>query len=659
MAAVDIPCPKCGRLLRLPDRKMLGRKGRCGKCNHRFILQEPGRPEASPASQPAGLEIEFASVDDGAADADQTPMEVAAQFVRHELLERSPASAATQAAHRPAPMPVEPAPFAPDVLPVSHLEPEADVAMTARVRQRKLAAQRGRNIAIGASVAGIVLLSVGLYLGLARGNNHKARPKPHVAPTEADDADEEEAPRVTEEAEKNRQAPEPIALTPVPEGARIVIHIRPADLWQTGGSAEEFRACLGPLGVWLENTIKARCFMEPSKIEEVLFALIPVSRDEFDLAYVVRTKNDMKRSELIEKFDGELIDQPRPHYVGPQRAWMFLDTRTFAGAPKSMVESFVQAVGGTAVTSDGIQALLPKTDRKKHFTLLCELEDVRLGMINLAPDNAQKLVEGVLDFLGDDVETIAWSLHLGDAQSTRNLTSSLLVRNRLSRSPPKLEADLKKKLTGLPEEILNIARKTDPKKIGEKKIVGRYPAMMKVVQELTHFNNSHRLVTMEVELPERAGPNLAVGTLFAWNQTTLPDYGKTPSAPAVPVAGGEKLPDKIADRLKKKITVEYRRTRLEDAITFVGEETGVTIKVDGPGIKADGVTQNQPQDFAMENVPATAVLHKILIEKTTNGTYPTGALRLIVDEEKKTATVTGLATVENKKLKPFPLEPAK
>ena len=86
-------------------------------------------------------------------------------------------------------------------------------------------------------------------------------------------------------------------------------------------SAEEVRACLGPLGVWLESTIKSRCLLEPADIDEVLFALIPISREAFDVAVVVRSKNDLKRSELIDKFDGELVDKPRLHYVGAERAW--------------------------------------------------------------------------------------------------------------------------------------------------------------------------------------------------------------------------------------------------------------------------------------------------------------------------------------------------
>ena len=49
-----IPCPKCGAELKLPDRSMLGRTGKCPKCAHRFTLTEPEEIElelASPAAE--------------------------------------------------------------------------------------------------------------------------------------------------------------------------------------------------------------------------------------------------------------------------------------------------------------------------------------------------------------------------------------------------------------------------------------------------------------------------------------------------------------------------------------------------------------------------------------------------------------------------------
>ena len=41
MASMQIPCPECGSILKLPDRSLLGKKGRCPSCRHTFVLAEP------------------------------------------------------------------------------------------------------------------------------------------------------------------------------------------------------------------------------------------------------------------------------------------------------------------------------------------------------------------------------------------------------------------------------------------------------------------------------------------------------------------------------------------------------------------------------------------------------------------------------------------
>ncbi|MBS0267272.1 MAG: hypothetical protein JSS02_35435, partial [Planctomycetes bacterium] len=273
----------------------------------------------------------------------------------------------------------------------------------------------------------------------------------------------------------------------------------------------------------------------------------------------------------------------------------------------------------------------------------------------LAPDNAQKFLESIVDFFGDDVDAICWSLQLGDQSGGTPLQSEVLVRNRLSRTPAKLRGDLEKKLAQLPAEVLGLVKMTNPQKIGEKKVIGRFPIMTKIVEQSTRFDTGHRLVAMKMELPERAGPNLALGTLLTWNQTTLPGFGKSAPAPAVAAAGD--LPAKVVDRLKKKITVEFRRDFLYKAIEFISEETGVTFKLDGPGMKDMGVTQNEYQTFSMENVPATRVLYKILVENSRDKVWPDGKLVLIIDEDQKTATITGVNFAKNRNQTPFVFDP--
>ena len=675
MAALDISCPQCGRLLRLPDQTMLGRTARCRECGHRFTLQAPGRPQLGGGAKTSGVEPgpdlplpREPAYGHATAEVESRPAQSATKG-RSQFLDQWQAAGPLPAAPTPVKNQSAAAPAAenePAATPLSTDEPAADLfpllalendaPAPSRMPRRSRGASRRRNIVIGAVAAALIATGIGIYAGALGGRTakpKKAQSGSRIAKTRPRVDTEVESAAANDEIaavpEKNSKPGAPITLAFVPEGARIVIHLRPADLWQPGGSAEEFRACLGPLGLWLESVIKSRCVLEPSQIEELLFALIPISRDAFETALVVRSSGNLKKSELIDKLGGELIDGPHPYYVGAERAWLVHDARTFATAPKSMAQSLVESADAPALSSDGIEAMLPRTDRNRHFTLICDLEDVELGANTIVPENAQNLLVGVLDFFGEHVETVCWSLHLGSDASATDLASNLLVRNRLSRTAPKLRDELCERLSELPARMLKLVYQTHPKTIGETKIVGRFPIMTKVVERSTQFSASGRLVSIQVELPERSGPNLALAALLTWNQTTLPGFGQSSSAPSKGSAAEAKLPEKIADRLTKKISVDFRREFMYAAIDYIGGETGVKFKLDGPGMKEVGITQNVYQTFAKDSVPATAVLSEILGDK----------LVLIVDEDKKVATVTSLPAAQRQKLTPFPLEPPK
>ena len=50
--SITIHCPKCNAGLKLPDRTLLGRTGRCAKCRHRFVLEEPDEVQLELAEVP-------------------------------------------------------------------------------------------------------------------------------------------------------------------------------------------------------------------------------------------------------------------------------------------------------------------------------------------------------------------------------------------------------------------------------------------------------------------------------------------------------------------------------------------------------------------------------------------------------------------------------
>ncbi|MBI3861667.1 MAG: hypothetical protein HY290_07205 [Planctomycetia bacterium] len=110
-----------------------------------------------------------------------------------------------------------------------------------------------------------------------------------------------------------------------------------------------------------------------------------------------------------------------------------------------------------------------------------------------------------------------------------------------------------------------------------------------------------------------------------------------------------RTPASVGDRLSKRMSVKFHREFLFKAVEFVSLETGVPINIDGPGLKMVGVTQNQYQNFALEDVPATMVLRKMLSDYQ---------LVLVVDEDAGIATVTSKAAAAAKKQKAFPLDPA-
>ncbi|MDB5339320.1 MAG: hypothetical protein JWN70_4939, partial [Planctomycetaceae bacterium] len=50
---ISIPCPKCGSVLKLRDSSLLGKTGKCPKCEHRFVLRDPDEVEMELVEAPA------------------------------------------------------------------------------------------------------------------------------------------------------------------------------------------------------------------------------------------------------------------------------------------------------------------------------------------------------------------------------------------------------------------------------------------------------------------------------------------------------------------------------------------------------------------------------------------------------------------------------
>ena len=676
MDAIQIPCPKCGSELKLRDRSLLGRKGKCPKCSHAFVLEEPvevelelaePKPNIPDHSALASMEgvwvngvVKFGGTENFGAREPSIPQTTA--FWTPDAVAPAAAVSRSQSSR---PQPSFPALNGSSVASnsLAGLEKLAtNEGASARLKalQKRNAKRRNVGILVGA----VVLLAVGGVTYLAVTN---APVKPTIGGDEIVDAGHqpgnvEAQPDATARATDSEFAKagsptkgKPIELQFVPFGAEVIINIHPAELWKKEGQGEELRFCLVAPSQFLEAVFQDLFKKKPEQIEEAMICLIPGAQGTMpEVAAVIHLIDEVKKSQFLEDVGGERIDDyGHPVYIKGERAYLLPDQKTMAVGPKAQVREMVDAVVGRSGAGGGIEELLPMTDRDRHLTFIFVPQSLRLHAnywfagADSKPTPLAAFAHRFCDWLGDEVEATVWSFH----QSEKAFYSEMLLRNVAGVTSSRLARDTQKKLDQFAPDLLATVQMMKPREVGKRKIIGRLPVMSDAFTMATIVSSGPRHVQLITPLPERAAPNLALGTLLAWDESTRTDFTKKAATKPAP-SDGTKLPDLIADRLKVKIDVDFRRTPLQDAMTYIGGEIKTTIDIDGDALKLGGYTKNMTQDMKLDAQPAKVSLAKIL-EKYSHATDKTKMMVIVVDEAKKTILVTTQAGCEKNKLTPF------
>ncbi len=518
-------------------------------------------------------------------------------------------------------------------------------------QSRRSQKQKMAGIALG-GVLGLVLVVVLIVATQIDRQPEVVKAAPKKQPPQVDQklvADKSELEQNAEFAKKFAEENlgvknEMLTFERIPAGARIIIHLRPAELWSDQPQFAYFRASLtADVTKWMESAIKSTCLVEPKDIEDALICIIPGGRGEPpQFATRVKLTAPRKKSEFLTLFGGQRTDDyGDPVYIDSERAYLVEDDlQTFAVSPASLADEMARARGEIPTgTSDGIQSILLNTDKTRHATVVFEPLDVRIHQEFLVGENVRPVLKEFLDWLGGDVETAAWSMHLGSDR----FYSQFLFRNGHDWTPLKLEREVAGKLDRLPQDLYAAVQMMRPKQVGSRKIIGRFPAMMKVYSLSTMAAIGDRLAQFTTVLPAKAAPNLALGTLLAWDESTRTDFTQKPPEPK---SNEPKLPDLIVDRLKFDMDVDFRRRPLQDAFSDIGEATHVAFEIDGDALKAAGYTKNMAQTFNLGEVPATQAIKKILSQ------YDKMCV-CITDEDKNIVTVMTFEAAKQKKLTPL------
>lgn len=620
-----ISCPHCEQKLRLKDRDRLGRRARCPGCRRKFVVELP-------SSQPG-------------TECDSTSQIQASQTEAGEQPLTSSGSAFSDVAAPP--------------LGVGASPESGSLDQLSEIRRRSQRRRR-TSFVVATIITGLVAAaSVGAMLYVRSAPSASARPS--VASSVTTTADRVSAASPTdlgEAATETSRDPfahppthgEPIQLRLLPFGANVVINVHASELWRAGSLGDEVRQCLGPLGAWCELRLEELCLYEPAQIEEALICLMFGSPGHPpQIAGVVRLTEPRDRSELAARFGGRRIPgDPAAVYMVGERAYLIDDERTFAFGPVSLAGEMVDAAQSPSLPAASLRDILPLTDRKRHLTVVFDPADARRHSEHMAPNSVRSLLMNLFDWLEPNrTAAVVWSIHLDEY-----LRSEILLRNRRAAdervlTSRMLEQTVSQKLDALPSITLKTVRQMNPQAAGRRQVIGRFPAMIKAVAMATRLASETRLVGVVTALPERAAPNLALAALLTWDESrrTIAASGESVTAETAESLSTEP----VAEVLDRQLEFDIRRMPLEEALQFIGGEIGVTAVLDGDGLKLAGLTKNMPQSFNMGAVSARAAI-KAIVEQYEG-------MVIVVDEKKRTITVTTKAAAEKKGLTPFALTP--
>ena len=152
-----------------------------------------------------------------------------------------------------------------------------------------------------------------------------------------------------------------------------------------------------------------------------------------------------------------------------------------------------------------------------------------------------------------------------------------------------------------------------------------------------------RLVTL---LPQHASANLAAGAMLTWNQSLSTNFDKDSH---LTKTDSTTIPDKVADRLKLKMLIDFRATPLQEALGYIGDSIKTEIFIDGDALKAAGFTQNMAQTYNLGNVTALKAIDTIF-QKYAGERDP---MVLVVDEAGRKLVFSTVSKAKADGLKTF------
>lgn len=510
--------------------------------------------------------------------------------------------------------------------------PNSDPSVATHVRSRRRRRGNRTPVIVGITTAIVMFAAVGYWFhleGIRKAQNEVAasesQPPQKNAAWEADRAE-------LERSDQNAQSLSPTSGNPIPLDyiaftPHLILHLRPQEIAQH----QKFNALLFNLGLWMDASIREITQVDPANIEELTIAVNFGPRTTPpEVAAVVRLNDEQIGIALArDRFHGQVridvqAERPGDIYESGDFCYMEIDAKTFAVASSSSVEGLVSARKYPPIPDVDLEPLLRESDRKRHISVMFNVGNIDVHRKYIFIEQMQFFADTFVQWFGKDVQTVSWSAHLEP-----NLFMETLLHQTNESSPLRVRRHIDSQLQKLPEQILTTVRYMQPAEVGSRRIIGQFPVMMKALTMGTTSHVGPTYVRLTTLLPRHASENLAAGSLLTWNQSVHTDFTQESRA----IADTSALPQTVADRLKMKVFIDFRRTPLQEAFAYISEEIKTPIDINGDALKLSGFTQNMAQTFNLGDIPAVDAIDAILKQYE-------GKMVISVDETSRSITVT-------------------
>ncbi|MFV2070196.1 MAG: hypothetical protein ACC645_24780 [Pirellulales bacterium] len=397
---------------------------------------------------------------------------------------------------------------------------------------------------------------------------------------------------------------QPFDLAFVPAGTQLIFTTRPS---QFSGLADAdplqftFGSWATDWQAWFKRIVPGGLI----QIEQLTVSLFPdAESDVVHVAFVLRFAETAPLADAG-------VNRSRRFAVPAPPGWSNTTTDWFAGRPAEAGERLL-----VIASSQQLDELLasngaPPPLRREMERLLAESDALRLINVLFTPNllsghrdtlltgKATRLADPVIEFLGEGIQAVLVSLHEN--------RDAFFVELRAACPAGRMPNQLARQLNGRLDQIAHLIRQrvaaADPHPYG-RQIVTRFPRMLELLARYTRHGAQEGDALLRCYLPARAAHNVALAVRLLLDEPAQRTDRST-SRPTERTAS-------LAERLRQRVSLSFRRDTLENALRALGDEIGVEIEIMGRDLQLAGITRNQSFGIDLKDRPAEEILQRIV-----------------------------------------------